>query len=96
MLSRVAEALYWMGRYVERSEHSARVLEAMIDLKLDLFEVDREVASEQWAGALRALTLPDLPFERLVLDPSEPTSLLCSMSRATTRWRALPTARRHG
>jgi len=82
MLSRVAEALYWMGRYVERSEHSARVLEAMIDLKLDLFEVDREVASEQWAGALRALTLPDLPFERLVLDPSEPTSLLCSMSRA--------------
>jgi uncharacterized alpha-E superfamily protein len=82
MLSRVAEALYWMGRYVERAEHAARVLEAMRDLRLDLFEVDRGVADVQWQGALRSLTLPDLPLERLVLDPSEPTSLLCAMSRA--------------
>lgn len=82
MLSRVAEALYWMGRYLERSEHSARVLEGMRDLRLDLFEVDREFAEEQWNGALRALYLPDLSVERLVLDPSETNSLVCSMSRA--------------
>lgn len=82
MLSRVAESLYWMGRYVERAEHSARLIEAMRDLKLDLFEVDREVADEQWLGALRALSLPNLPVERLVLDPSEPNSLLVSVSRA--------------
>ncbi len=82
MLSRVAEALYWMGRYIERAEHSARVLEAMRDLKLDLYEVDRDVADAQWLGALQALSLPDLPIDRLVLDPSEPNSLLCSMSRA--------------
>ncbi len=82
MLSRVAEALYWMGRYVERAEHSARVLESMQDLRLDLFEVDRDVAEEQWNGALRALSLPDLSIERLVLDPTEPMSLLCAMSRA--------------
>jgi uncharacterized alpha-E superfamily protein len=82
MLSRVAEALYWMGRYLERAEHAARVLEAMRDLRLDLVEVARDVADEQWNGALRALSLPDLPVGRLVLDPAEPTSLLCSMSRA--------------
>jgi uncharacterized alpha-E superfamily protein len=82
MLSRVAEALYWMGRYMERSEHSARVLEAMRDLRLDLFEVDREFAEEQWSGALKALYLPDLPVERLVFDPAETNSLVCSMSRA--------------
>lgn len=82
MLSRVAEALYWMGRYLERAEHSARVLEAIRSLRLDLVEVARDVADEQWRGALLALSLPDLPMDRLVLDPSEPNSLLCSMSRA--------------
>lgn len=82
MLSRVAEALYWMGRYMERAQHAARVIEAMQDLKLELYEVDREVAEEQWRGALRALSLPDLPIKQLVLDPNEPTSLLCSVSRA--------------
>jgi uncharacterized alpha-E superfamily protein len=82
MLSRVADALYWMGRYIERAEHTARVLEAMRGLKLDLREVDREVADEQWRGARKGWSLPELSLSRLVLDPSEPTSLLCSMSRA--------------
>ena len=82
MLSRVADALYWMGRYLERAEHSARVIEAMRDLKLDLLEVDREVADEQWTGALRALSLPDAPVAQLILDPASPTSLLSTMSRA--------------
>lgn len=82
MLSRVADALYWMGRYIERAEHTARVLEAMRDLRIDLREVDRKVADQQWRGALKALSLPELSLSRLVLDPSEPTSLLCSVSRA--------------
>jgi uncharacterized alpha-E superfamily protein len=82
MLSRVAESLYWMGRYMERAEHAARVIEAMRDLRIELFEVDREVADQQWNGALRALSLPELPVKQLVLDPNEPTSLLCSVSRA--------------
>jgi len=82
MLSRVADALYWMGRYIERAEHTARVLEAMRDLRLDLREVNREVADEQWRGALKALSMPELSLSRLVLDPAEPTSLLCAMSRA--------------
>lgn len=82
MLSRVADALYWMGRYIERAEHSARVLEAMHDLRLDLFDIDRRVADEQWRGALRALSMPELPLERLVLDPSESTSLVCAVSHA--------------
>lgn len=82
MLSRVAEALYWMGRYIERAEHSARVIEAMRDLRLDLREFDRKTADQQWHDALKALSLPDVPIKQLVLDPGEPTSLLCSVSRA--------------
>jgi uncharacterized alpha-E superfamily protein len=54
----------------------------MRDIKLDLSEVDREIAEQHWSGALRALSVPDLPVARLVLDPAEPTSLVCAMSRA--------------
>lgn len=82
MLSRVAEALYWMGRYMERAEHAARVLQAMRHMRLELDEVNPALSQEQWNGALTALSLPDFPEERLVLDPGEPTSLLCSVSRA--------------
>lgn len=36
MLSRVAERLYWMGRYLERAEDSARLLAAYSHLILDI------------------------------------------------------------
>src|SRR5690242_9659183 len=36
MLSRVAERVYWMGRYVERAESSARLLNAYTNQLMDL------------------------------------------------------------
>lgn len=36
MLSRVAERLYWMARYIERTENTARLLNAFNTLMLDL------------------------------------------------------------
>jgi uncharacterized alpha-E superfamily protein len=35
MLSRVADSFYWMRRYLERAEHSARVLDVHLGLSLD-------------------------------------------------------------
>lgn len=35
MLSRVADAFYWMSRYLERAEHSARVVDVYLGLTLD-------------------------------------------------------------
>jgi uncharacterized alpha-E superfamily protein len=35
LLSRVAEALYWIGRYLERAEHTARLIDVRLDLGLD-------------------------------------------------------------
>lgn len=35
MLSRVADSLYWMSRYLERVEHTARVLEVQFNLMLE-------------------------------------------------------------
>lgn len=36
MLSRVAESLYWMARYLERSENTARLINTTTKLQLDL------------------------------------------------------------
>lgn len=35
MLSRVADSFYWMSRYLERAEHSARVVDVYLGLTLD-------------------------------------------------------------
>jgi uncharacterized alpha-E superfamily protein len=35
MLSRVADNLYWMSRYLERSQHTARLLDEALDFMLD-------------------------------------------------------------
>ena len=35
MLSRVADSLYWMSRYLERAEHTARLIEVDLQLRLD-------------------------------------------------------------
>src|ERR1700682_6583089 len=35
MLSRVADGLYWMSRYLERAEHSARIVDVELQLWLD-------------------------------------------------------------
>ncbi len=35
LLSRVADALYWISRYLERAEHTARLMDVRLDLGLD-------------------------------------------------------------
>jgi uncharacterized alpha-E superfamily protein len=82
MLSRVADALFWMGRYLERAEHVARVLDVTRAVLVDISEVDPDTAKAQWRGTLAALSLPDAPTERLLFDQNESTSLVCNISRA--------------
>src|SRR5262245_54382102 len=82
MLSRVADALYWMGRYAERAEHSARVLNVAQNMQLDLVEVRPGGASSHWQETLEALAMPTVNLEHLVLDEQEPTSVIASLSRA--------------
>jgi uncharacterized alpha-E superfamily protein len=42
MLSRVADSLYWMSRYVERAENVARTLDVNLQLMLDLPKLGAE------------------------------------------------------
>lgn len=68
MLARVANNLYWMARYLERAEHTARLLEAQLELALDEAP---HAASLGWIGLLNGLRL-DLPLA-VSVDPRELT-----------------------
>src|ERR1041385_1663761 len=44
MLSRVADSIYWMSRYVERAENVARFIDVHLKLALDL----PDPSAQQW------------------------------------------------
>ncbi len=55
MLSRVADSLYWMSRYLERAEHTTRLLDVNLNLMLDENE---SAAERRWRRVLAALGNP--------------------------------------
>ena len=56
MLSRVADNLYWMSRYLERAEHTARVMGVHLNLML---EDDPSPQGQRWSRLLRCLGSKD-------------------------------------
>ena len=55
MLSRVADSLYWMSRYLERAEHTTRMLDVNLNLMLDESWVSSD---HRWQRVLHALGKP--------------------------------------
>jgi uncharacterized alpha-E superfamily protein len=55
MLSRVADSLYWMSRYLERAEHTTRLLDVNLNLMLDESPISAE---RRWQRVLQALGKP--------------------------------------
>ncbi|HEY2801680.1 MAG TPA: alpha-E domain-containing protein [Chthoniobacterales bacterium] len=58
MLSRVADSLYWMSRYIERAENDARLLDVNLQLLLDLG--GEAEAMQHWAPVIASLEETDL------------------------------------
>src|SRR5436305_4945313 len=52
MLSRVADNLYWMSRYLERAEHTAALIDEHLNLMLDSASV---TVDERWTRVLSTL-----------------------------------------
>ena len=80
MLSRVADSLYWMSRYLERAEHTTRLLDVNLNLMLDESAASAE---RRWMRVLQALGNPkDIEWKG---DPYELTRTLCfnTSSRAS-------------
>jgi len=56
MLSRVADSLYWMSRYLERAEHTVRMLDVNFSMTLDRSSTSEE---GRWRRVLAALGHPE-------------------------------------
>jgi uncharacterized alpha-E superfamily protein len=48
MLSRVANSLYWMSRYIERADNVARILDVNLQLLLDFRSLDERGLRDHW------------------------------------------------
>lgn len=55
MLSRVADSLYWMSRYLERAENAARLIDVHLNLRLDQ---SPKVAGSRWERLAASLQTP--------------------------------------
>ena len=55
MLSRVAESLYWTSRYLERAEHTVRLIDINLGLMLDKSQTSAE---RRWQRVLAGLGYP--------------------------------------
>jgi uncharacterized alpha-E superfamily protein len=86
MLSRVADNLYWMSRYLERAEHTARLLAVHMSLSLDLPD---EAVRMRRRRLLALLGLPDADLEdedalfaALTFDLQNPNSICACVQTA--------------
>jgi uncharacterized alpha-E superfamily protein len=86
MLSRVADNLYWMSRYLERAEHTSRLLAVKLET---MIEQSRDDADLSWRRVIAALTGDEFissgpvdPFQvtqALAFDRLNPSSLISSV-----------------
>ena len=88
MLSRVADSLYWMSRYLERAEHTARLIDVDVQLRLDHAP---ESGMVRWLRLAETLQAPvsagdklDAPHlaRALTLERSNPSSIASCISAA--------------
>lgn len=87
MLARVADSLYWMGRYAERAEHTCRVADVMLNASLDLSDNASFAARIAMAamGATMEAEGSEAPFEaarRMAFDREDSGSVVLSLARA--------------
>ncbi|RZJ43692.1 MAG: alpha-E domain-containing protein, partial [Brevundimonas sp.] len=100
MLSRTADSLYWTGRYIERADFLARILEATIRLAAIPTRGDGD-AETVWASALASAGAPKAlgraPTEKsvreyLAFSPDNASSIAACITRARTNARSVRTA----
>lgn len=98
MLSRVANALYWMARYIERAENIARFIDVNLNLMLDLPDLpdqqqwmplvittgDRQLFEEKYGEPTQEKVIQFLTF-----DPDYPNSILSSVRAARENARSV-------
>ena len=54
MLSRVANSLYWMSRYIERAENVARIADVNLQLFVDFRNLDEKGLEDYWMPIIQS------------------------------------------
>lgn len=99
MLSRTAENLFWMGRYMERADATARLIE--MGYRMAMLPGSNEL--EEWRSVAAASgSAPDIVeaetltasavVQRLLLDPENQSSIRACLTSARANGRAIRTA----
>lgn len=99
MLSRTADHLFWMARYTERAENTARMLD--VNLQTQLLPQSAEAAEQGWRAVLGiselqpafddkypAITHRDV-IDFMVKDPENPSSIASCLTHARENARAV-------
>ena len=93
MLSRTADHLYWMARYMERAENIARMLD--VNYRMSLMPQSEVQAQQTWAATLRIMGLENAFHERF--DEISPDAVLEFMildrDNLSSIWNCLRAAR---
>lgn len=88
MLSRIAESLFWIGRYIERSDGTARILDVHLQLLLEDPWIEEDVACRSLLSVMGSAAPADVALTRqdvlaiLAVDRSEPASIAYSLGAA--------------
>jgi len=99
MLSRTADHLFWMARYIERAENTARMLN--VNVTTSLLPMSREAGERGWRATLgiselqpafdagqRTLNAHDV-LDFMVRDPDNRSSIYCCLLAARENARAV-------
>ena len=99
MLSRTADHLYWMSRYTERAENTARMLD--VNYQMSLLPQSAEVAEQAWRSLLEiseltaafdasyVLMSPRDVIHFMVSDMNNPSSIMRCLQAARENARAV-------
>jgi uncharacterized alpha-E superfamily protein len=88
VLSRIAQSLFWIGRYVERAEDTSRILEVQTQILLEDSHLDEQTTCRSLLSIMgvdtEASETVDLArvMEELAYDPTSPASVAAALGAA--------------
>ncbi len=88
VLSRIAESLFWIGRYIERSDGTARILDVHLQLLLEDPWIDEDTACRSLLSVMGSEANDDVALGRddvialLAVDRTHPASIAHSIAAA--------------
>ena len=87
MLSRIAQSLFWIGRYLERADDTARILDVQMQVLIEDPGMDERTSCEQLLSVMGVEDYTGHPNRWMMLDllahnPDSPTSIAAAIGAA--------------